>query len=172
VRHLVDLHGGTVRAESPGVGQGATFTVRLPIALATPVDQASADDVPAATLQGLRVLVADDDVDGLELARVILAGAGADVKACTSSAAARDALAWWQADVLVLDIEMPGEDGYQLVWSLRERGSRTPAIALTAYGRAEDRKRALASGFNMHLSKPVDPGELTLAIANLAGRHG
>ena len=75
------------------------------------------------------------------------------------------------ADVLVLDIEMPGEDGYSLVRSLREAGARTPAIALTAYGRAEDRKRALASGFDLHLPKPVDPGELTIAIASLAGRH-
>ena len=173
VRHLVDLHGGIVTAESAGVGKGATFTVTLPVALATPDDTVILPEGRAgAALHGLRVLLADDDVDGLELARVILAGVGADVRTCSSSAAAREILRAWPADVLVLDIEMPGEDGYALLRSLREAGTRAPAIALTAYSRGQDRKRALAAGFSLHLPKPVDPGELTIAVANVAGRHG
>jgi CheY-like chemotaxis protein/anti-sigma regulatory factor (Ser/Thr protein kinase) len=172
VRHLVDLHGGSVHAESAGAGMGTTFTVKLPVALSHAEPAVIGGEAAgAARLSGIRVLLADDDVDGLELARVILANAGADVKACASAAAARKALTTWPADVLVLDIEMPGEDGYALVQGLRAAGVRTPAIALTAYGRGEDRKRALAAGFILHLAKPIDPGELTIAIASLAGRR-
>jgi PAS domain S-box-containing protein len=169
VRHLVDLHGGTVSAYSAGPGQGTTVTVSLPVALARLDEPATGTDPVAPTLRGVRVMVVDDDADSLELARVMLASTGADVRACGSAAATRDALATWPADILLIDIEMPREDGFSLVRSLRDAGRRTPAIALTAYGRGEDRKRALAAGFNMHLSKPVDPGELTLAIASLTG---
>jgi PAS domain S-box-containing protein len=171
VRHLVDLHGGTVTAASPGLGQGATFIVRLPVALATPDAQHAGRAEAGASVEGRRVLVVDDDLDGLELARVILAGAGADVRACTSATAARDALSTWNADVLLLDIEMPGEDGYTLLRRLRAAGNRAPAVALTAYGRGEDKKRALAAGFDLHLSKPVDPTELTQAIATVVARR-
>ena len=171
VRHLVDLHGGTVGAYSAGPGQGTTVTVRLPVALAKLDEAATAPDTVAPTLSGVRAIVVDDDADSLELARVMLVSAGADVIACGSAAATREALATWPADILVIDIEMPREDGFALVRSLREAGRRTPAIALTAYGRAEDRKRALAAGFNMHMSKPVDPAELTMAIASLTGRR-
>jgi len=171
VRHLVDLHGGTVAAESAGPGQGATFTVKLPLALASPGSATIEAEAPAPALHGLHVLLVDDDSDGLELARVILASAGAEVRACASPSAARDLLTSWSADVMVLDIEMPNEDGYALMRSLRRTGDRTPAVALTAYGRGEDRKRALAAGFDMHLSKPIDPGELAIAVESLARRR-
>jgi CheY-like chemotaxis protein len=171
VRHLVDLHGGTVSAQSDGPGRGATFTVRLPVALAR-IDEAQARPDPnAPTLHGVTVVIVDDDPDSLELARIVLAGTGADVRACRSAGAARHALATAPADILVIDIEMPGEDGLSLIASLRDTGNRTPAIALTAYGRGEDRKRALAAGFNLHLTKPVDPSELTIAIASLTGHR-
>jgi signal transduction histidine kinase/ActR/RegA family two-component response regulator len=182
VKHLVELHGGTVHAESPGPGQGATFTVALPIALDIPAGAPSV--TPAAPgferrssivrLDGLRILVVDDDGEGLALAETILLRAGAEVRVCTSAAAALDLVRDGRPDVLVSDIEMPGEDGYSLIRKVRalpdEEGGATPAIALTAYGRTQDRVRALAAGFTMHVPKPVDPGELTTLIAGIAGR--
>ena len=184
VKHLVQLHGGTVAAHSDGDGQGATFTVVLPTTPAllpaefAPRDQPSAVPVESqqkiVRLDGLRVLVADDDAESVALADAILRGAGADVCACPSAAAAFDMLRHWRPDVIVSDIEMPGEDGYGLMQRVRalapRDGGETPAIALTAYGRPMDRLRALGSGFNMHVPKPVDPGELTAIIADLAGR--
>jgi signal transduction histidine kinase/ActR/RegA family two-component response regulator len=180
VQHLVDLHGGTVAAESGGEGQGATFTVTLPAApsLSDPPVRpplAASLDPPAAVarLDGLRVLVVDDDQEGAELAATILARAGAEVRSCDSAATALGALIEWRPDVLVSDIEMPGEDGYTLIRNVRAlaaaNGGATPAIALTAYGRPQDRVRALAAGFNMHVPKPVDPGELTAIVAGIAG---
>ena len=172
VRHLVDLHGGRVTAESPGLGRGATFTVALPVALAGPASRTVEDGMGLSpSLGGLRILVVDDDTDGLDLARTILTAASAEVRTCASAAAAREILKRWDADVMLTDIEMPGEDGYALLASLREQGVRTPAIALTAYGRGEDRRRALAAGFGLHLVKPVDPAELTIAVKNLATRY-
>jgi hypothetical protein len=172
VRHLVDLHGGRVTAESPGLGRGATFTVALPVALASAATRPLETGTGLSpSLGGLRVLVVDDDADGADLARTILATASAEVRTCGSAAAAREILKGWDADVMVTDIEMPGEDGYALLGSLREQGIRTPAIALTAYGRSEDRRRALAAGFGLHLVKPIDPAELTIAVKNLATRY-
>ena len=179
VRHLVDLHGGRVRAASEGPGRGATFVVELPIAMlsseagATPEASAATGALP---LQSVRVLLVDDDADGLDLTTVMLTNSGAQVKTAVSVAAALDVLESWPADVLVSDIEMPREDGYELLRRIRakERGGRTrlPALALTAYGRPEDRRRTLAAGFNLHLAKPIDPSELVLAVANLVGRTG
>jgi signal transduction histidine kinase/ActR/RegA family two-component response regulator len=181
VKHLVELHGGSVGAQSDGEGLGATFVVKLPVALAdTTADQvARAQAVtrsdgrgPRTVLHGLRVLVVDDDPEALELATAILSGAGAMVRV---SASAGDALAIvraWRPDVLVSDIEMPSEDGYSLIRNVRalgpSEGGDTPAVALTAYGRTHDRVMSLTAGYNMHVPKPVDPGELTAIIASVA----
>ena len=175
---------GLVRAESAGEGQGATFTVTLPRASGDVVPEAVPSAPSAAViaesatrvvrLDGLRVLVADDDPEGLALAEAILARAGADVRTCGSAADALGLLRQWRPDVFVSDIEMPGEDGYTLIRKVRalpaDEGGTTPAIALSGYGRPQDRLRSLAAGFNMHVPKPVDPGELTAIIAGLAGR--
>jgi signal transduction histidine kinase/CheY-like chemotaxis protein len=179
VRHLVELHGGVVTAESAGVGAGATFTVLLPAASGAPAAPAGIhDDVPRldgvtgmSRLDGVRVLVVDDDGEGLALAEAILVRAGAQVRTCTSAADGVDGVRTWRPDVVISDIEMPREDGYSLIGRIRaltpDEGGLTPAVALTAYGRPQDRVRALAAGFNMHLPKPVDPGELTTIVAGL-----
>jgi signal transduction histidine kinase/ActR/RegA family two-component response regulator len=185
VRHLVELHGGIVQAESPGPGRGATFTVTLPVATIETLEEPS---MPAADpsgptrpqrlarLDGLRALVVDDDVEGLGLAEAILTRAGAEVRVCTSASDALAMVREWRPDVVVSDIEMPGEDGYSLIRKVRalsdQEGGATPAIALSAYGRTEDRVRSLAAGFNMHVPKPVDPGELTSIVAGIAGQSG
>jgi signal transduction histidine kinase/ActR/RegA family two-component response regulator len=185
VKDLVELHGGTVTAQSDGPGKGATFVVALPLPIAqipegrTPrVHPTAVSEPPAGVgavrLDGLRVLAVDDDPDALELATFILGGAGAQVRTCLSAGEARDALRAWRPDVLVSDIEMPGEDGYALIRWVRglpaQEGGRTPAVAVTAYGRTEDRVLSLTAGYNMHVPKPVDPGEFTTIIASLAGR--
>jgi len=185
VKHLVELHGGRVVAQSAGAGRGATFTVTLPAAAAAGIRQetplltppnaiAVAASAGVARLDGLRVLVSDDDREALTLAEAIVRGAGAQVRTSTTAADTLDILRSWRPDVLVSDIEMPGEDGYSLIRKVRDlpaaEGGATPAIALTAYGRPEDRARSLAGGFNMHVPKPVDPGELTAIIADVAGQ--
>ena len=184
VRHLVELHGGTVAATSPGIGQGSTFSVNLPLSIAQQALSAPAGH-PAesgpdpekrkpASLRDLRVLVVDDDLDGRELAALLLVNAGADVRMAGSAADAMTALEEWWPDVLVTDLEMPKEDGFSLLKRARRlamlQGRRLAALALTAYGRSEDRVRTLAGGFNLHLAKPADPAELVLAVASLAGR--
>ncbi|HEV8471188.1 MAG TPA: ATP-binding protein [Methylomirabilota bacterium] len=183
VKHLVDLHGGSVTAHSEGEGRGATFVVSLPLAMADvagaparaqptarPVEALAA----AVRLDGVRVLLVDDDPEALDLAVAILAAAGARLRMCTSADEGLAALREWRPDVLVSDIEMPGQDGYELIRRVREladaEGGRTPAIALTAYGRAQDRMRSLGAGYTMHVPKPVDPAELATIIASVAGR--
>jgi signal transduction histidine kinase/DNA-binding response OmpR family regulator len=185
VRHLVELHGGTVEVQSPGLGLGATFTVKLPVAIARETDDtrpargrvhptAGAPGRAAGpSLQGLRILVVDDDRDGLELVATILVTGGAEVRAASSAADGLKALQDWGPHVLISDIEMPREDGYSLIRRVRALGpgpGRTPAIALTAYGRVEDRLRTLSAGYSMHIPKPVDPAELLVVVASLAGR--
>jgi PAS domain S-box-containing protein len=184
VKHLVELQGGAVTAQSGGAGQGATFIVKLPVTIAEipagPVPRAhptaSSSELVAVgvRLDGLRVLVIDDDSDALDLASAILARAGAQVRTAISAADAMRLMQEWRPDVLVSDIEMPGEDGYALIRKVRaldpREGGRTPAVALTAYGRIEDRMRTLSAGYTMHVPKPVDPGELTTIIASVAGR--
>jgi signal transduction histidine kinase len=176
VRHLVDLHGGTIRAESGGTGLGATFTLSLPM-LAGPRRNA-AEEIETAnppTFPGLRVLVVDDERDSCEIVAAILERAGAEVRTCSSVGQALSTMDRWLPDVLVSDIAMPGEDGYALIRKVRarrtEEGGGVPAVALTAYGRSEDRKRALSAGFQVHLEKPVEPHHLvdTVASARAAG---
>ena len=184
VRHLVELHGGTVQAASAGEGQGATFTVKLPIAIARadepaqprPVSERLSQTPPVTgqALRGLRILVVDDDRDGLEMVATMLMNSGAEVRTCPSAAEGLDAMRTWRPDVLISDIEMPREDGYSFIRRVRAMDggafARTPAVALTAYGRVQDRLRTLSAGFSMHVPKPVDPAELTIVVANLAGR--
>ena len=176
VRHLVELHGGTVTAESPGEGEGATFRVSLPVNPIR-VDE-GAERAPAkgarpraATdrLDGIRVLVVDDEVDARELFGSILNSAGASVVTAESAAAALRILADEPVDVLITDIEMPGEDGYNLLaqaTALRQ-GAPLVAIAVTAYARTVDRRRALEAGFSWHLAKPIEPAELVSIVASL-----
>ncbi len=183
VRHLVELHGGSVTAESAGEGKGATFRVKLPLVvalLASPDDRAhptARQPVPVyhgPSLRGLRVLVVDDDPDALDLIATILRKAEAEAMLCSSPPEALAAVRSWKPHVLVSDIEMPGEDGYSLIRKVRElagsEGGQIPAVALTAYGRPEDRVRSLSAGYSMHVAKPVDPVELGVIVANLAGR--
>jgi signal transduction histidine kinase/ActR/RegA family two-component response regulator len=185
VRGLVELHGGTVAARSAGVGAGATFVVRLPVMLTgstepVPDDSAEGDGArpPAEeqSLAGLRVLVVDDDPTAVELARAFLVRAGADARGCLSGVEALETLRQWRPDVLLSDIEMPGLDGYTLVRQVRALGpgdgGQTPAVAVSAYSLPENRVRSLRAGFNMHVSKPVEPGELIAIVASLAGRNG
>src|SRR5688572_2501130 len=183
-RHLMDLHGGTIHAASPGPGQGSTFRVTLPLAIVDAAalpgrEQPGVVAGPAAgassqRLDGLRVLAVDDDPEALALVQATLSAAGASVRACRSADEAIDALRELRPDVLLSDIEMAGEDGYSLIARIRAlpaaEGGRTPAAALTAYGRARDRVRAIAAGYHMHVPKPVDPAELRTIVASLAER--
>jgi len=182
VRHLVELHGGTVSAESPGLGQGATFTVVVPVfpePIAFPTTRGRKMSGPMEgpqSLQGRRVLVVDDDADGREVVAMILAQQGAEVQTAPSAAEALNVLETWRPDVLISDIGMPDQNGYLLLEMLRERekakGERpVPAIALTAYARHDDRIRALSAGYQMHVPKPVEPSELLMFVARLA-EHG
>ena len=182
VRYLVELQGGTVRAESPGTGQGATFTLSFPIttvpksdtelALIPPVmsDTASANH----SVEGLRVLIVDDDADTRELLTVILEENGVQASAVATVREALDALQDLKPHVLVSDIGMPEEDGYDLIRQLRalvpEQGGRIPAVALTAYAREDDRIQALSAGFQMHIPKPIEPLQLLAVVASLASR--
>ncbi len=183
VRHLVELHGGTVRAESPGEGQGATFTVLLPSANdrdgervpnAEPKCPLSTQDSAFATLSGLRVLVVEDEEDTRELLAIMLKQYGAEVTAVASAPEALEALSSAKPDVLVSDIAMPRCDGHELIRRVRAqerlRGGCLPAVALTAYARDSDRTQAIEAGFHLHLPKPVEPSDLVGAIAQLVGR--
>ncbi len=172
VRELVEAHGGTIQAASLGEGLGSTFTVRLPLLhlepeCNLPVESPHID----LDLTGLRVLAVDDDVDARELLAASLTQYGADVQTVASAPEVLANLAIFQPDVLVSDISMPGVDGYQLIQQVRSlpatQGGHIPAIALTAYARNSDRKLAIASGYQRHLTKPVDPEQLAQAVAAL-----
>ncbi|MBD1940911.1 response regulator, partial [Coleofasciculus sp. FACHB-712] len=180
VHHLVELHGGTVYAESPGEGQGATFTVILPLikseakklTMEEDVLLGSESSVGSALLDGVRVLVVDDDTDTREFLTFMLEQYGAEAIAAASAQEAFERIPQVRPDVLVSDIGMPDEDGYSLLGKVRKldatQGGETPAIALTAYAREEDRTQALSAGFQMHLAKPVEPDELANVVAKLA----
>src|SRR5262249_1221630 len=176
VKHLIELHGGSVEAQSGGEGDGAAFVVRLPSAIADIHPTAAVLEAPSKgiRLNGVRILVVDDDLEALDLATGILGSAGATVRTAASATEAFAALQQWRPDVLVSDIEMPGEDGdspIRTVHALDEAsGGKTPAVALTAYGRRQDRMLSLTAGYNMHVPKPVDPEEFTTIIATLSGR--
>jgi CheY-like chemotaxis protein len=173
VRHLVEAHGGTVRAESEGPGRGSTFVVELPAAIPAPAKSTpDGDGATMPSLAGVRVLLVDDQPDAVELAHAALSAAGADVQAAHSAREAMGVLSRWLPDVLVSDIGMPDVDGYTLIREVRalphQAGGAVPAIALTAYVQADDRVRALSAGYQLHVPKPVDLRELALAVANLA----
>jgi PAS domain S-box-containing protein len=185
VRHLVELHGGTVEAESPGEGLGATFTVLLPVApvyrsvgVEERVHPAAKDTLPSYEcpdrLDGLRVLVVDDEPDTRELLKTGLGQCGAEVMTAGSAGEALEAIRRVVPDVLISDIGMPEEDGYELIRRVRELpaegGGRVPAIALTAYARVEDRMQALRAGYEMHVPKPVELAELVAVAASLVRR--
>lgn len=185
VKSLVELHGGTVAADSPGEARGATFVVKLPLMLAVMPDTgalAAAASEPAGpqpaspSLDGIRVLIVDDDLVAVDLTREILMRAGAQVWGCAGGAEALPMLQRCRPDVLISDIEMPNQDGYSLIRRIRALepgdGGKTPAVALSAYSRPEDRIRSLLAGFNLHVSKPVEPSELITVVASLAGRVG
>jgi CheY-like chemotaxis protein/two-component sensor histidine kinase len=185
VRQLVELHGGTVSVESKGEGQGSTFIVSLPI---LPVRLAPEEELPRIhptaqnglstncppELSGLRVLLVDDEADSRDLLNFVLQSCGAQVSTASSAAEALELIKRERFDVIISDIGMPKEDGFSLIRKIRglpnEQGGNIPAIALTAYARAEDRVHALRYGFQMHIAKPVESAELTAAVANLAGR--
>jgi PAS domain S-box-containing protein len=194
VRHLIELHGGTVNAESEGAGTGATFRIMLPLLATVSAQIEPVGETPVATtvaranggddllagfdcppeIEGLRVLIVEDDADSRELLVTVLKQCRAEVVAVAGAAAAIRTLEVWRPDVLISDIEMPGEDGYSLIRKVRalppERGGDIPAAALTAYARAEDRMRALLAGFQIHVPKPVEPAELITVVASLAAR--
>lgn len=181
VKHIVELHGGTVRAENGDV-RGARITIDVPLvlrgpAVAAPVEPTRSDRrLPADSLSGIRILVVDDEPDTLETLRATLGACGADVRVAASAAEATTILDEWIPHVLVSDLAMPGEDGYGLIRRVRERpverGGGLPALALTAYARTEDRLKALAAGFQMHVAKPVDPADLVAVVSALAGWSG
>jgi signal transduction histidine kinase/ActR/RegA family two-component response regulator len=179
VKHLVELHGGTIVAQSDGLGLGATFTVTIPLsAVQVAADRTSPESVdlaPSRELEGLRVLVVDDEADARDLISEILTHGGVAVRTAGDAEAAMRELESFAPHILVCDVGMPGEDGYSLMQRIRalppDRGGRVRAVAVTAYTRGEDRRRALAAGFNLHLSKPVDPSELTVSVARLAERY-
>ena len=177
VRHIVELHRGRVRADSAGEGTGATFTVDLPIAAPAedrPVDAVGLGDITAETidLDGVRVLIVDDHADSRDLFATILSRRGAEVTAVDSVREGLAAARRVRPDVIVCDLAMPGDDGFALIREIRswpsDQGIVVPAVALTAYARPEDRDRALAAGFQVHLSKPVEPRALLEAVARLA----
>jgi CheY-like chemotaxis protein len=181
VKSLVDMHQGTVEAQSPGEGQGATFIVCLPLAeihaaLDVPRERVAVDfDEDASPLTGLRILVVDDEADARILAQRVLEERGAEVVAVASAAEALKAVEGENSgvSVVVCDIGMPERDGYDFIREVRAKPGAAgcvPAIALTALARDEDRKRTLLAGYQVHISKPVDPAELVMVIATLAGR--
>jgi CheY-like chemotaxis protein len=184
VKSLVEMHGGSVRAASEGEGKGSTFVVHLPVAVVDarqeggdrvhprPAITDGAVDVGAISLAGVKVVVVDDEPDAREMIRRALVASGAEVVAAGSAAEALDAVERFRPDVMVSDIGLPEQDGYELIRRVRMLGGAggVKAVALTAFARLEDRTRAMLAGYQMHLAKPVEPSELVVTVASLAGR--
>jgi CheY-like chemotaxis protein len=175
--HIVKLHGGTIGVESPGIGQGATFRVTLPIwEKAGEAKKNPKTEESIISLTGFQVLVVDDDADAQRWMSVVLEECGAEVMAVGSVSDALKIFIRQKPDVLISDIGMPGEDGYALIRKIRELepmlGGRIPAVALTAYARVEDYQKSLAEGFQLHIAKPVRAAELIAVVASLVKRDG
>jgi signal transduction histidine kinase len=180
VRHLVEMHAGTIHAESPGVGHGATFRIQLPILAVNSAAgeprrdsgtfHGSTRSSDAQRLKGLKILVVDDEPDARDLVRRFLIDCDAIPALAASAAEAELLVASFKPNVIISDIGMPSQDGYAFMRSVRRQGSTVPAVALTAFARDEDRARSMKAGYQMHLRKPVDPAELIAAVARLAGR--
>jgi CheY-like chemotaxis protein len=184
-RQLAEMHGGTVDAASGGLGQGSTFTLKLPLMIVHPISRedservhpraaAGAPNIPLGDLKGVHVMAVDDDADALILVAELLEAAGARVSTAASADEALRVMETAPPQVLVTDLGMPQVDGFQLIEQIRAHHNplvrRVPAAALTAYARSEDRVKALRAGFQIHLAKPIDPAELVTAVAALA-RH-
>ena len=183
VRQLVELHGGTVRAESAGVGKGSSFIITLPLVTAERGLKNSSHELEGHSFRGrapslvdLKILVIDDELDARELIKRILARCSAEVTTAVSATEGLEILKLERPDIIISDIGMPGKNGYQFILEVRnlsvEDGGGTPAIALTAFARHDDAARALDAGYQKHLSKPVDAFELINVIADLTGRRG
>jgi CheY-like chemotaxis protein len=184
VKHLVQLHEGDIEVESQGQNRGATFTVSFPIASslspkvleerAAEGDGNGIQPELSRTLEGLRILVVDDEADARDVMSAMLTSCGGEVKCCESTAEALQAFREWKPDLLVSDIGMPVEDGYMLIKKLRKlrlkAARQIPAIALTAYATKEDKARALEAGFQVHIPKPIEPATLIRSIATVMGR--
>jgi CheY-like chemotaxis protein len=181
VRHLVDAHGGTISAASKGIGKGSTFTVTFPLlAVQTDAIPAGRAFFPSgseaselsAILKGVRVLVIDDEEDARELLTLALTESGAEVITAATVQGALEILKQWKPNVMVSDIGMPGEDGYDLIRRVRalesEKDETIPALALTGYASAEDAVRARVAGYQTHMAKPVPPTDFVIAVASLA----
>ncbi|HVJ16759.1 MAG TPA: response regulator, partial [Polyangiaceae bacterium] len=181
VRHIVELHGGRVTATSEGIGQGATFTIMLPLRPVIPATSGRRRKIPGDAalperavieLNGIKVLIVDDEPDARDLVASVLAEAGAEVKTAPSAGEGFDAFQHLQPDVLVSDIGMPDEDGYSFMRRIRAlptaEGGRVGSLALTAFAREEDRMKAISAGYTSHLGKPASPDALASAVANLA----
>ena len=182
VKTLVEMHGGTVRASSKGEGQGTTFIIQLPVGAA---ERGEAEEKPVnpgmslggpmtererPSLRGVKVLVVDDELDAREALKRFLAKSGSIVAVTASAADAQKLLLKFEPDVIVSDIGMPQMDGYEFIREVRKQGITTPALALSAYVRAEDRIRSAQSGYQSHLGKPVEMTQLLAVIVNLAGK--
>jgi signal transduction histidine kinase len=178
VRHLVELHGGTVSAQSDGVGKGATFTATFPLLADRTEPVAHVPEINAMDihlLDGLRVLLVDDEAEARQIISTVITRTGAEVRTCESAHEALAKLSEWKPDVILSDIAMPEEDGYSFIRKVRslppDKGGDTPAAALTAYARDVDRRQALAAGYQMHIAKPIGASQLVTMIARLAGRE-
>lgn len=185
VKSLAELHGGSVRVKSGGEGKGTTFIVSLPISVVHTLDtrenlkhtkfETDQGLLHTRDLKGIKVMVVDDQADAIHLVKRILEDCGATVTACTSGVECLNCVPRLRPDVVITDIGMPEMDGYELIGELRalspEQGGRTPAVALTAFARSEDRRRAMLAGFDVHVAKPVEPGELVAVVSRLARRN-